>query len=178
MKMLLNFAAFQLGWFACVLGGANQLPWLGTLVAILIVTWHLSQAQQPGREFTLLAAVGALGATWDSLLVAGGWLSYPSGTLLADTAPHWIVAMWVLFASTLNVSLRWLRGRWVMATLLGAAGGPLAYYAGAQLGGVVIVEPLFALTALALGWAIFVPLLIKLSTRFDGMRAVTVTAGT
>jgi len=177
MNMLLNFAAFQLGWFACVLGGANQLPWLGTLVAILIVAWHLSQAHQPGREFTLLAAVGALGATWDSLLVAAGWLSYPSGTLLADTAPHWIVAMWVLFASTLNVSLRWLRGRWIMATLLGAAGGPLAYYAGAQLGGVDIVEPLLAFSALALGWATFVPLLIKLSTRFDGMRAVTTTAG-
>jgi hypothetical protein len=177
MNMLLNFSAFQLGWFACVLGGANQLPWAGSLVAALIVGWHLSQAQQPWRELTLLAVVGALGATWDSLLVAAGWLSYPSGTLLADTAPHWIVAMWVLFATTLNVSLRWLRGRWLMAALLGAAGGPLAYYAGTQLGGVVMVEPLLAFSALALGWAAFVPLLIKLSTRFDGMSDATATAG-
>jgi hypothetical protein len=175
--MLINAIAFQLGWFACVLGGANQLPWLGTLIAALIVTWHLSQAQQPGREFTLLAAVGALGAVWDSLLVAAGWLAYPSGTLLTNTAPHWIVAMWVLFASTLNVSLRWLRGRWIVATVLGAIAGPLAYYAGAKLGGVVIAEPLFAFAALALGWATFTPLLIKLSTRFDGMRGMPAAAG-
>ncbi|MGB7931118.1 MAG: DUF2878 domain-containing protein, partial [Gammaproteobacteria bacterium] len=90
---------------------------------------------------------------------------------------HWIVAMWVLFASTLNVSLRWLRGRWMLATLLGAVAGPLAYYAGAKLGGVVITEPLPAFTALAAGWAAFVPLLIRLSTRFDGMRAVPEPAG-
>lgn len=177
MNLFLNFAAFQLGWFACVLGGANQLPWLGTLVAALIVSWHLSLAQRPGREFTLLAAVGAAGALWDSLLVASGWLDYPSGTLLNNTAPHWIIAMWVLFASTLNVSLRWLRGRWMLATVLGAVAGPLAYYAGAKLGGVVIVQPMLAFTALALGWAAFVPLLIRLSTRFDGMRTAPLTAG-
>jgi hypothetical protein len=177
MKILVNFAAFQLGWIACVLGGANQLPWLGTLVAALIVAWHLSQAQSPARELTLLAGVGALGATWDSLLVTAGWLTYPSGTLLTGTAPHWIVAMWVMFASTLNVSLRWLRGRWILGTILGAVAGPLAYYAGARLGGVAITEPLLAFTALAVGWAAFVPLLIKLSIRFDGMRTRLVTAG-
>lgn len=172
MKILLNALAFQLGWFACVLGGAHQLPWLGTLTAALIISWHLGQAQRPAREFTLLAAVGALGAVWDSLLVAAGWLSYPSGTLIPSTAPHWIVAMWVLFASTLNVSLRWLRGRWMTAALLGATAGPLAYYAGAKLGGVTITEPLHAYTALALGWAAFVPLLSRLSKHYDGMYAV------
>ncbi|MFZ0468432.1 MAG: DUF2878 family protein, partial [Thiogranum sp.] len=50
--MVANALAFQLGWFACVLGGANQLPWAGTLVAVLIAAWHLSRAQRPGRELT------------------------------------------------------------------------------------------------------------------------------
>jgi hypothetical protein len=177
VNILFNAIAFQLGWFACVLGGANQLPWLGTLVAVLIVYWHLKKAQHPGREVALLAMVGVMGALWDSLLVAIGWLDYPSGTLLSNTAPHWIVAMWVLFASTLNVSLRWLRGRWTLATLLGAVSGPLAYYGGAKLGGVVISEPVFAFTVLAIGWAVFVPLLIWLSTRFDGIAAVPAAAG-
>ena len=173
MSILFNALAFQLGWFACVLGGANRLPWLGTLVAALIVYWHLHQAQRPGREFALLAVVGVLGALWDSLLVALGWLHYPSGTLMNNTAPHWIIAMWVLFASTLNVSLRWLRGRRALGALLGAVAGPLAYYAGAGLGGVDITAPLLAFTALAAGWAVFVPLLISLSTRLDGMRTVS-----
>ncbi|MGD8936859.1 MAG: DUF2878 domain-containing protein [Thiogranum sp.] len=177
MSILVNALAFQLGWLACVLGGANQLPWAGTLVAACIVAWHLSQVNCPGREFALLAAAGVLGAVWDSLLVAAGWLSYPSGTLLADTAPYWIVAMWVLFASTLNVSLRWLRGRWKLATLLGALGGPLAYYAGAGLGGVIVTAPWLAFGALAAGWAVFMPLLVALAMHLDGMRAGPVPAG-
>jgi hypothetical protein len=177
VNVLLNVAAFQAGWFACVLGGANQAPWAGTLVAVLIVAWHLSRVRRPGVEFALLALVGALGAVWDSMLVAAGWLVYPSGTLFAGTAPHWIVAMWVLFASTLNVSLRWLRGRWTVAVLLGAAGGPLAYYAGEKLGGVIVADPVAAFSALALGWAAFMPLMSRLSVRLDGMRATPVAVG-
>ena len=177
MNILKNAIAFQLGWFACVLGGANQMPWLGTLVVAMIVTWHLSRAQWPDRELVLLVAVGLLGAAWDSLLVAAGWLTYPSGTLLTNTAPHWIVAISVLFASTLNVSLRWLRGRRVLASLLGALAGPLAYYSGAKLGGVIIVEPLFAFTALTIGWAVFMPLFMKLSVYFDGIGTARTTAG-
>ena len=177
MNILVNAIAFQIGWFACVLGGANQMPWLGTLVAAIIVTWHLNRAQWPDRELVLLVAVGLLGAQWDSLLVAAGWLAYPSGTLLTNTAPHWIVAIWVLFAATLNVSLRWLRGRQVLASLLGALAGPLSYYSGAKLGGVVIVEPLFAFVALTIGWAAFMPLLLKLSMYFDGIGSTRTNSG-
>ena len=177
MNILVNALAFQMGWLACVLGGANQLPWAGTLVAAFIIAWHLSQAKRPGREFALLAVAGVLGAVWDSLLVAAGLLSYPSGTLLAGTAPYWIVAMWVLFASTLNVSLRWLRGRWTLAALLGALGGPLAYYAGAGLDGVEVTVPWLAFGALAAGWAVLMPLLIALAMYFDGMRAGPAPAG-
>jgi hypothetical protein len=171
MLLVTNFLVFQLGWLACVLGGAHHLPWTGTGVAAVAVAWHLSQAATPRRELALVLLVGLLGALWDSLLVAAGLLVYPSGTLLPGTAPHWIVAMWLLFATTLNVSLRWLRQRPVLAIACGALGGPLAYYAGAQLGGVQMPQPGAALAALSVGWAVFMPLLSVLAQRFDGMQA-------
>jgi hypothetical protein len=175
MLIITNFLVFQLGWLACVLGGANHLPWAGTGVAAAAVAWHLSQAAAPGRELALILIVGVWGAFWDSLLVASGLLVYPSGTLIAGTAPHWIVAMWLLFATTLNVSLRWLRQRAALAMLFGALGGPLAYYAGAQLGGVQMPHLFAALAALAVGWAVFMPLLIMLAQRLDGMQATLTT---
>jgi hypothetical protein len=170
MLILTNFLLFQLGWLACVLGGAHNLPWVGTGVAAVVVAWHLSQAVAPWRELALVLMVGLFGAVWDSLLVAGGLLVYPSGTLLPGTAPHWIVAMWLLFATTLNVSLRWLSGRPALAMVCGALAGPLAYYAGAQLGGVQIPHLVPAMATLALGWAVFMPVLSVLGQRFDGMR--------
>jgi hypothetical protein len=168
-RVLANFAAFQIGWFACVLGAAHGMPWLGIGVTALVIAWHLGGAAQPGIEARLLAIVALLGAVWDSALVALGWIDYTSGSILAGAAPGWIVAMWALFATTLNVSLNWLKGRDGIAVAFGAIGGPLAFYGGAKLGAVSFPQPLFALGALAIGWALFTPLLTRLATRFNGI---------
>lgn len=166
--VLLNFVVFQVGWFACVLGGAYHLPWVGTVLVSIIVAFHLMRASQPRAELYLILFAIAIGSLWDSFLVFQGWLEYPSGTLIPNTAPHWILALWGVFATTLNVSLRWLKGRWLIATLSGAIAGPLAYYAGAKLGGVMFTDQLTALAALGLGWAILMPALMALSLRLDG----------
>ena len=42
--------------------------------------------------------------------------------------------MWMNFALTLNHAMAWLKGRPVVGLILGAIGGPLAYFAGAKLG--------------------------------------------
>ena len=166
--IVINAVVFQVGWLSCVLAGANHLPWLGTMTALLIVTWHISHASRPHKELLLVMSAGIIGAVWDSSLVYAGWLQYPSGTLIENMAPHWIVAMWMLFATTLNVSLRWLKQRPAMAAALGAVAGPAAYFAGYRLGGVEIPDLLPAMSALALGWAILMPVLTALSIRLDG----------
>ncbi|HEY5623014.1 MAG TPA: DUF2878 domain-containing protein [Gammaproteobacteria bacterium] len=172
MHLLANVVRFQVGWFACVVGAANGAPLLGTMTVAAIVLLHLSLSSKPLRELALLLAAGLLGAIWDSVLVYAGWLAYPSGSVVTGFAPHWIVAMWILFATTLNVSLRWLRGRVVLAAIIGGIAGPLAYYAGAELGGVIFVDPRAGYLALALGWAVLLPLLGTIATRLDGMAVI------
>ena len=167
--ILINAAVFQVGWLCCVLAGAHHVPWLGTAAALLIVGWHLLGAHDRRKALSLIATVVGIGAVWDSLLVAAGWLQYPSGTLISGTAPHWIIAMWALFATTLNVSLRWLKHRPITAAILGAVAGPAAYFAGYKLGGVQFPDMTTALLVLAGGWAVLMPLLMLLSNRFDGM---------
>jgi hypothetical protein len=56
-------------------------------------------------------------------------------------APVWIIAMWAGFATLLHVALRWLLPHRWLAALLGAVGGPLAYYAGMRLGAVNFPDP-------------------------------------
>jgi hypothetical protein len=176
MNLLINFAAFQLGWFATVLGGANNLAWAGTLAAMAVVALHLWRVPNRRNELLLVAVVGAIGATWDSALVALGITYYPSGILIDNTAPHWIVAMWMLFATTLNVSMRWMRGRWWLAVASGAVFGPLAFYAGHQLGGVAFPDFWLAMFVLSAGWAIFMPVLMALGQKFDGTEGQLRTA--
>ena len=166
--IVINAVVFQAGWFCCVLAGANHMPWLGTMTALLIVACHVFHAKDMRKELSLILIAGGIGAVWDSFLVYAGWLQYPSGILIAGTAPHWIVAMWLLLATTLNVSLKWLKQRLLLAAVLGAVSGPGAYLAGWKLGGVQIPDLQVAMLALACGWALFMPLLIVLSNRFDG----------
>jgi len=165
---LLNIFLFQVGWFACVLSGATQRPWIGALIAIGIVAIHLFRAPVAEAEFKLVLIAVGIGAVWDSMLVWLNWLQYSSGILIPHTAPYWIVLMWGLFATLLNVSLRWLRGRWLIAALAGSVGGPLAFYGGHQLGALEFGNQNAALIALALGWAVITPILMAVATRFDG----------
>jgi hypothetical protein len=169
--LILNFVFCQLGWFASVLGGANHLPWVGPVVVTMIVAWHLHTAVRPAEEALLIAVCGIVGAVYDSALVAAGWLGYPSGLLSAVLAPYWIVTMWMLFATTLNVSLRWLRKRHRISAVTGLVAGPLSYIAGAELGGVVFLDRDAALLALAIGWAVMLPALTALAARLDGITA-------
>ncbi len=170
MPIILNLILFQIGWFSCVLGAANDWPWIGVCAAAIVVALHIARARRPLKEIALIATATALGTAWDSTLVAAGLFSYPVGNVLANTAPVWILAMWTLFATTLNVSLRWLKGRPFLAGLLGAVGGPSAYYAGAEIGAATLVDPVAALAAQAVGWALIMPLLVTLSSRLDGFR--------
>jgi hypothetical protein len=163
-----NFVLFQLGWFACVLGAAQGYPWAGTVMAAAIVAWHVRSAARPIEEVNLLVQVVLIGAVWDSLLVMLGWIAYPSGTLLAGTAPHWILALWALFATSLNVSMRWLKGRLLPAALMGGVCGPLSYWAAVRLGAVQFVHPTQVIVALAVGWSLIMPALMLLSQRNDG----------
>ena len=166
-----NILLFQAGWFACVLGAAHGLPWLGPLAAIAIVAWHLSRAARARLELALVALALLLGALFETLLVQTGWLRYQSGVLIEGTAPYWMVTLWAIFATTLNVSLRWLRPRTALAVLFGALGGPAAYYGGARLGAVELTAPGAALSSIAIGWAILAPLLLHAARRLDGYAA-------
>ena len=170
-SLMFNFVAFQCGWFACVVGAAHGWPLAGTATAAAIVAWHVMRAARPAEDLKLVIIALALGALWDSSLAALGWVDFTSGTLVAGLAPPWILALWALFATTLNVSLDWLKGRWLVAALLGAVAGPLSYWAGVRLGALEFVAPLPALTALAIGWGVITPLLMAAARRYNGMRA-------
>ena len=167
MKLLLNFFAFQFGWFATVLGAAKGMPWIGPIAVLAVVALHLSLSVRPKSELKLLLSAMLAGLVLDSLLVSSGWVAYPNGIMVDGLAPYWIITMWALFATTLNVSMKWMRGRPVLAVSMGAVGGPLSYLAGQKLGAISFIDPLFAMVALAIAWGLAMPILVFLADRFD-----------
>jgi Protein of unknown function (DUF2878) len=168
---IINFVLFQIGWFACVLGAARQLPWLGVLVVLAIVAWHLWQARQPKVEVILLLIALLIGGLFDQMLLSLNLVSYQAHGWSSTLVPAWILALWAVFVTVLNVSLRWMRGKWLVAILFGAIGGPLAYMGAAKLGAATLNALPASYIALSIGWAILTPLLLKVSEKFDGFKS-------
>ena len=167
--IVLNFIGFQTGWFAIVLMAAQGQPEIGIAIALIIAALHLFMTQARLHTYALLFTVTLLGSAWDSVLTSQQILVFSSGLISPYLAPSRIIMMWLLFSTTLNVSLRWLYGRTWLAMLLGAIAGPLAYQAGAALGAVVIPNPLIGNIVLAIGWAGLLPMFIKTAEAFDAM---------
>ena len=168
MFLFLNAALYQAGWVACALGAAHGLPWAGPIVAGSIIAWHLARARRAIDELTLVAVAAASGFVFETALLQTGWIAYPGDSPARSLAPLWMVALWGLFATTFNVSLRALRERPVIAAVLGAVGAPAAYYAGERLGALDLVSPAPALAAIAIGWAVATPVLLRAARRLDG----------
>ena len=166
-KMIANLVIYQIVWLACILSAARGIPGLGILAALIAVVWHVSQAQRPLAEFQLILLTGLIGGLWDSLLVIVGLIQYPSGSLMPWMAPIWIITLWMAFATTFNLGLRWLHGHYGLAAIFGMIGGPLAWWAGHALGALTLLNPLVSLAVLGLGWAALMPVLMRLAVYLD-----------
>lgn len=162
MRNLWNFAAFQAGWFACVLGAAERLYWVGPAVAAAVLALHLHIARERRREWLFLAASLPLGFLVDNLQAALGAIESRS-TLAPSLAPLWLLPLWPLFASVFGESMSWLLGRPWLAAAFGAVGAPLSYLAGERTGALRISEdPWRFACVVGLVWAAAMPLLLVL----------------
>ena len=153
LKPLANAVLFQCGWFACVLGGNSR--WL--LVAVAALAVHLLWISSWSREGQGILAVTLLGTVIDTSLRTFGVFHF---SMPGPLIPLWLVLLWALLATTLRHCLAWSARPWWRASLLGAVGGPLSYYAGSQLAGVSFgygTAP--TVIGLALLWGLLFPVL-------------------
>jgi hypothetical protein len=137
-------------------------------VTIGIVAWHLGRAKQAKPEIILLLIALVIGAAFDQMMHSTRLVTYQAHGWSDALAPAWILALWAAFVTALNVSLRWMRNKWLVMVLFGAIGGPLAYMGAEKLGAVTLNSMPTTYIALGVGWAIITPLLLKLAEKFDG----------
>jgi hypothetical protein len=159
VSKLANFVGFQACWFACVLGAARGVEWVGPVVVLVFTALSLRGRASVAKELLALAAAALLGLGVDSLEVACGWLTFAGTPLGGRLAPAWIVALWVAFALTFDSSLAWLAGRRTWFALFGFFGAPLSYWGGVRMGALEFGEPLFpALFGIGVAWGVALPL--------------------
>ncbi len=164
-NVVVNLAVFKAAWTTVLISAAAGTPEFGVIAVAIAVAIHLRSCDNAESEIRLLVVAAAIGFAWESILVISGLLEYSSGNWVPGIAPYWIVAMWVLFGTTINVGMRWLRRSRAIAAIAGAIGGPMAFFAGASLGAVEFPSPAVALICIGIGWAVLLPFLVRIAIR-------------
>ena len=160
-RVLGDFVAYQAAWFACILGAASGMPWLGPVVVCVFLASLLTIRRDRAAFALRMTGAAGLGAVADAILLRTGVLDFGS----APVSPLWMTALWPNLAATLDSSLGWLSGRYVLAAALGAVGGPLAYYAGARFGALRIDPSPLSFAAISFEWVATLPLMLLLTDR-------------
>lgn len=173
MRKAINFIAFQSAWFAAVLGAAHGMPWLGVVAVSIALVLHLALSPNWLPELLLALAAAGTGFVFDSVLIASGSFSPIPYVFPVPFSSLWMVMLWVNLATTMNVSMAWLRNRYALGAVFGAIGGPMAYYSGAKLGAMTRLPEPGGMLWIGIAWAVALPLLYgaakMLTERFHGL---------
>jgi hypothetical protein len=168
---LINLLLFQGLWFLTVLGAAGGNGWIGLVgISIFLMTHHLTSSTAQ-VDFKIAGIAVLIGLAAETLFVNTGLLIYNASIPSQNFAPVWILVLWAGFALTINGCISWLHGKYLLAGLLGAIGGPLSYLGGLELGAATTESPLIlVLGAIAVVYAIVTPCLFYLASRLTGQQ--------
>jgi hypothetical protein len=157
-RNLVNAVLFQLGWFACVIGG-DIIALLWTVPYLIL---HFLYISTQGKEWQFVLFVAVLGSILDAAAIAAGMFSVSSALPL----PVWLICLWLLFGTLIPHGLSWLRGRSWLAALFGAIGGSMSYIAGVRLGAASTDNLMVSSLIWATQWALLLPLLLAIAERW------------
>lgn len=161
--IIINAVLFQVLWFACVLGGANNLLWPSIVAGIVMLIWQRKPENQHENDIAVLFVALIMGLVVDTSWSVFGLMEFQDGRPFAPLAPGWILIMWLGFALTINHSMSWLSNHPLLPAAMGLIGGPMAYLAGLRLGAVEYLANFWLISALlAIVWAIALTILVRI----------------
>lgn len=156
MRILSNVLACQLIWFLSVLGGNT-----GALCGMAIVAIHLILSDSRTADLKMMGFLLFVGLLVDGTLHQTGFYSF---TIPGFPIPFWLLVIWLGLAITPHHSLSWMKNRLRLSMLLGALGGPFAYWAGVRLGAASFNwSQLSSIALLAVVWGLLWPAVMYFS---------------
>lgn len=160
---LANAVGYQTVWLISIAGAGRGSAIAGPLVASAFVVLVLAFGGKHRADLRLIPLALLAGLLIDSAWIGMGWLHYSAPWPSAQFAPAWIIGIWVSFVLTLNHSFAFLKGRYGLAAVFGAVGGPLAYWGASRGLGAVHFDAPAASVLIGLGtvWTAMIPLLVR-----------------
>ena len=168
LRKFLDFIWFEISWFACLLGAAKDIAYVGIVCVLLFLFYCLVLAKDFKKELFFIFIAAFVGVSSDLIAVYVGAFSFEGEFMGFGKYPLWMLALWISFLCIVNTSLEWLKGRYLMISLLGVFGAPASYLAGSNLGPISLNQDIFyALTVIAVIWAVVGPLIFFIARKVE-----------
>lgn len=176
--LLARWFGYQVVWLACALGAGRGASWPGILASLTFIAASLCFEPRRREALAVIAASGISGAVFETALLQGSLVNYGASWPSASLAPAWIIALWLAFGAVIPSMAAILGSRPARnAAAIAIVTAPLAYWAGARLGALEMLQPAWTgYVAIALGWAVLLPGLTALSRALlphSAVRSVT-----
>ncbi|MCB9852682.1 MAG: DUF2878 domain-containing protein [Phycisphaerales bacterium] len=167
-RLILNIVGLQAGWFICVASGAAGDAKLAAAFVTVHIVVHLALSSARLRDGIVILSTGLVGIGADAAMLRAGAIAFDSGVIGGWLIPIWMIALWVNFSTSLNLTLEFLQSRTILAAVLGGVGGATAYVGGVKFGALHMPWGLWkGGCAVALEWAIVTPVLAWIAMRAD-----------
>ena len=168
MRKVANFLLFQTAWLINVLMPGST----SAILTLLILGLHLAFVSTTRmRELRFIIMAAALGIAVDVAFQNAGVLVFPGhdGAHAEGMIPVWLVTLWLMFVTTVNHCLYWMREHSLVLFGLPPFAGALAYYGAAQLGALEIGYGIWGVVAIAVAWGILFPVFVMISRWLESL---------
>lgn len=169
LTRILSAVFFYVGWLLCIEEAARGNAYIGPLYVLCMFLVQLYFSHKRLQDTVLVITALIVGTLIDTGYIQLGLLEYYSPYRgYPQIAPLWVASIWALYAMCINHSLVWLKDRYLLAAVLGAAGAYFSYVAGEKLGSAkFLVNPWLALAIISTVWAIVTPLSLWYTKKLD-----------
>ena len=133
MKKIISIVLLYVSWYVTVAGAAKGLTYPGLLINGFIAIRYLYDKQFRSSEMIFLLVTSVIGSLFDSINPYLGFVSFEAVSKIG-IYPVWLISLWVAFNTSYADLFLWLKGKVILAAVIGAVGGPLSFYAGSSLG--------------------------------------------
>lgn len=151
-------SVLMFGTLAGFSGTSAILGFAGLLLQLRRSNWNIPQIK-------IVTLAFALGGALESISVHEGLVTY-QGTHGYHALPWWMLLAWMAISLQFEGSLRSLRGRPVLAFLMGAMIGPVFVLAGEEMRILGLATPIAGLSWVAFEWGTLFAIFASLSKRY------------
>ncbi len=164
-----HFVAYNIAWSSSVYSAAKGYPWLGlivtTFITILQISWLKLNQYNTKHLFTFIFYLSIIGCIGDSLLVYYNFIIFVSNPFPFPLTAPFMIGIWINFSVLFYATLQSLIVRPFILGILSFFGFMMAYFFGASMEAVMLVQGTKTLLYLSLTWGVVLPLSISLFNR-------------